>query len=269
MNDDVTAPGFDTSTLLRPTPRKLAGCWMEQTGQKLLLLPQVWRELVDAPAPRTKYVSVDAWHRIVDHPQSPFERLALTDEQEERAWAIRQKFTQACFPQADAGMIDRLGDALAISQALAIGLDVFVTGDVRSIDHYEVNAVAQDVLGANSPFVTTFDAALMAAHPGGEAAEHLLVMALSTVAPAAHREWDVDAAYTALGNLRDAMIGAGLRDTSRRLETRWEQAKSLADVIDAARHIAEKSNFLHFERMRSRWHTKGFVDAPECGDGQS
>ena len=89
-----------------------------------------------------------------------------------------------------------------------------------------------------------------------------------TVAPAAHREWDVDAAYTELGNLRDAMIGAGLRDTSRRLETRWEQAKSLADVIDAARHIAEKSNFLHFERMRSQWHAKGFVDAPECGDGQ-
>lgn len=268
MNHDVTAPGFDTSTLLRPTQRKLAGCWMEQTGQKLPLLPQVWRELVDVPPPRNKYVSVDAWHRIVDHPRSPFERLLLTDEQAEQAWAIRQKFTQACFPQADAGMIDRLGDAIAISQALAIGLDVFVTGDIRSIDHYEVNAVAQDVLGANAPFVTTFDAALMAAHPGGEAAEHLLVMALSTIAPAAQGEWDVDAAHAALGNLREAMVGAGLRETSRRLETRWEQAKSLADVIDAAQHIAETSNFLHFERMRSQWHARGFVGVPECGEGQ-
>lgn len=177
------------------------------------------------------------------------------------------KVTQACFPQADAGMIDRFGDAVAISQALAIGLDVFATRDIRGIDHYEGNVVAQDLLGANAPFMTTFDAALMAAHPGGEAAEHLLLMALSTIAPPAHHAWDVDAAHAALENPRGSMIGAGLRETSRRLETRWEQVKSLAGVLDNARRIADTSYSPHFERMRLRWHTRGFVDASECDAG--
>ena len=45
MTDEPLGPGFDTVTLIRPTPRRLVCLWMEQAGLRTVLLPTVWEQL--------------------------------------------------------------------------------------------------------------------------------------------------------------------------------------------------------------------------------
>ena len=85
-------------TLSTPTPRKLIGCWMEQAGFKTLVVPEVWRELTKSQAPASRQYPIAAWEHIVGLADSPFDRVELTDEQNEVAYTIRARFTTACFP---------------------------------------------------------------------------------------------------------------------------------------------------------------------------
>ena len=71
------------------------------------------------------------------------------------------------------------GDAVIVSQALALKTDALVTSDIRSIDYYEINNLVERSWGANAGFVSTLDDALCAAHAGGEGGEQLLVLALA------------------------------------------------------------------------------------------
>ena len=233
---------------------------MEQAGRKTVIVPEVWRELTQSQGPATREYPKDAWRRLAGRPDSPFLLPSLSEEQEEAAYAIRSKFTSACFPGAHPATIHTHGDALIVSQALALGTDVLVTGDIRTIDHYEINLIVRQVLGRNAPFVTTLDQALCNAYPGGSATAQLLTVAMATVAPAAHEaEWQVDAAHLDLDELRRAMTGAGLTVTAQRLDTRWNECRDLTALLAKARSMAEQSHALLCERLRADMHRAGLA----------
>ena len=253
-------PAFDTGTLSIPTPRKLVGCWMEQAGRRTLIVPQVWRELAQAQGPRSREYPKAAWRYLAAVADSPYELPVLTDEQEETAYSIRAKFTTACFPGSHPASIHAHSDAVVVSQSLALGTDVLVTGDIRTIDHYEINAVIDKLLGRNAPFVTTLDDALCRAYAAGDAAQEMLAMALSTVAPpAARASWPIEDARTRLAELRAAMAGSSLTTASQRLETRWHECRDLTPLLERARSMAHQSNVLRCERMRADMHRAGLA----------
>ena len=146
-------------------------------------------------------------------------------------------------------------DANIIAEALVVGTDVLVTQDINSINHDEINFVIEKRLGANSGFVLTVDRALARAFPGGESADHLLMLALATIAPPApaHQEWAVDDAHQGLSNLLRALAGANVRETAERLDVRWNQCCGLERLLEEARTVAENSCAMRFERMRAGW----------------
>ena len=158
------------------------------------------------------------------------------------------------FPRLVADQIPDDADANIIAEALVVGTDVLVTQDINSINHDEINFVIEKRLGANSGFVLTVDKALARAFPGGESAEHLLMLALATIAPAAPTgQWAVEDAHQDFANLRRALAGANVRETAQRLDVRWRQCGDLERTLAGAQMVAENSRALRFERMRAEW----------------
>ena len=156
--------------------------------------------------------------------------------------------------------IHTLSDAVIVSEALALDTDVLVTGDIKTIDHYEINVVIDKFMGRNAPFVTTLDDALCRAYAGSDAAEQLLAMALSTVAPDAHcTKWSVEDARESLNALQKAMMGSRLITMSQRLDTRWHECRDLTTLLARARSMASQSNVLRCERMRADMHRAGLA----------
>ena len=259
MSDESLGPGFDTGTLIRPTQRKLVCRWMESAGLRTLILPQVWEELTRHHPASRRYGAAQTWAKLAEYDDAPFRWVQWTDDQERTAEEIRSRFTQACFPLHAADQIDTNSDAVVISQALTLGTDVLVTTDVNTIDHHEINMVVERTLGRNTGFVVTLDDALQRAFRGGEEGHHLLLLALTTIAPPRPEAWGVDEAFADLGKLRTAMIGAGLRQTAVRLGTRWEQCRDLELALAETQELADRSNALRFERMRATWHREQTV----------
>ena len=254
MTDEPLGPGFDTVTLTRPTPRKLVCLWMEQAGLRTALLPTVWEQLASTRKDRIG-VNAASWRRVRTQPNAPFRWLELDNEQQEAVEDVLQHFTEPCFPRLVADQIPDDADANIIAEALVLGTDVLVTQDINSINHDEINFVIEKRLGANSGFVLTVDRALARAFPGGESADHLLMLALATIAPAApgHRGWTVDEAHQDFSNLLRALSGANVRETAERLDVRWSQCCDLERLLKDARMAAEDSCALRFERMRAEW----------------
>lgn len=253
-DDERLGPAFDTNTLIRPTQRKLVGVWMDDAGLPTLVLPQVRSELTRRPVVSRGFASSDAWLMMEQTPNAPFRWPRLDREQELQALDVRQLFTQPCFPNTPVDNIVDHSDAIAISEALVLGIDLMVTGDFTSIDHHEINHLVRQSLGKNAALVVTLDSALMQAYAAGELAEQLLVNALATVAPESHVPWSVDEAFDDLSRLRKAMLGSRLVDTVAKLGARWEHCRDLESVLERARLVASESKALEFERLRTSWH---------------
>ena len=253
-DDERLGPAFDSNILSRPTQRKFVGCWMDRAGLDTLILPQVWRELIATPSGMSPTSSVRAWLRMAETPETPFHWASLDAEQAKTAAEIRSLFTQVCFPRSAPDEITTNSDAIIISEGVALNTDVLVTGDFRSIDHYEVNNVLAKGLGRNSPFVVTLDDALMEAYSGGELGEEMLSMALACVCPTHVNAWPVDDAFSALERLRDVLVGANMPRVSERLLNRWECSRNLERVVEQALMTSRQSKSLRYERMRAEWH---------------
>ena len=253
MPNDPLGPAFDTGTLIRPTQRKFACCWMEAAGFKTLVLPRVWEQLTEGAGSSSQYRSSDAWRHVASLPNTPFAFAEWSPDLEDAAYDLRRHFTEACFPRRTAEQILYDSDAVIVSQALALGTDMLVTSDVNTIDHYELNLVAEKRLGRNAGFVTTLDQALQQAHRGGEAGQSLLTLALTTIAPPLDQEWPPKVAHEDLKRLREAAVGASLRQTADRLDTRWNQCPDLPGTLARAQLRASQSKALEVERLRRDW----------------
>ena len=237
---------------------------MESAGLPTLVLPQVWKELTKESegAQGHHVMSVGAWHGVRRTQDAPFRWIELDNDQLRLAHEIRSSFTEACFPLVPCDRIHTHPDAIIASQALALGTDALVTGDIRTINHYEVNDLVAKQWGSNSGFVLTFDDAVMTAHSGGQGAEHLLMTALATIAPGDTQGWSVDQAHEALTALCDALRKSNAPMVAGHLENRWWCADDLGLVVERARDFAAGSRFLQTERLRAQWHRQGSVVLP-------
>ena len=255
-DDERLGPAFDSNILSRPTQRKFVGCWMDRAGLDTLVLPQVWRELTATPSGMSPTASVRAWFRMEEISEAPFRWASLDATQAEEAAEVRRLFTQVCFPRSAPDEITTNSDAIIISEGVVLNTDVLVTGDFRSIDHYEVNDVLAKGLGRNSRFVVTLDDALMEAYSGGELGEEMLATALACVSPNNVDTWSVDDAFSALDGLRKVLVGANMPRMSERLLNRWECSRDLAGLVARALMMAGKSKALRYERLRAEWHVE-------------
>ena len=149
-------------------------------------------------------------------------------------------------------MTDSQQDAVVLSQGLACGMDMLVTNDLASIDHYVVNDVVQSVLGRNSPYVRTFDQAINSAHCGAEASRQLLCRALASV-------WPADRTALSLDESRDLLDapcgrldgGARMPETAQRLINAFETDTELEDLVETAQLEARESLAVKSERRRA------------------
>ena len=262
--DNRLGPAFDSNILTRPTRRKLAGCWMESAGVPTLVLPQVWKELTKETDGIQGHhaMSVEAWHGVRRAQDAPFRWIELDSSQLQLAHEIRASFTEACFPRVPCDRIHTHADAIITSQAIALGTDALVTGDIRTIDHYEINDLVARRWGSNRGFVLTFDDAITTAHAGAQSAQHLLVTALATIAPSDSRSWSVDEAHEELTTLCDALRRSDAPMVAGHLENRWWCASDLGSVVEQALDFATTSRFMQIERQRAQWHRQGAVTSP-------
>ncbi len=258
MDAERLGPAFDSNLLRQPTGRKLAGCWMEYAGLRTLVLPKVWDELTPNPEGQVGSMTAAAWIGIRNLARTPFRWAELTQDQLRLAYEIRSSFTEGCFLGVPSDRIHRHPDAIITSQALALGTDALVSGDVRSINHYEVNDIVAKRWGSNTGFVLTFDDAIMRAHPSGQAAEQLLIIALCTIVP--DGDWSVDQAKDDLTGLCDRLRRTSAPMLAGHLENRWWCADDLDAVVEKATRLSRSSDFMRIERLRAHWHRSGVVD---------
>lgn len=257
MDAERLGPAFDSNILGRPTGRKLAGCWMEHAGLRTLVLPKVWEELTPGPEEQVGSMTAAGWIGIRNLARTPFRWVALNQDQLQLAYEIRSSFTEGCFLGVPCDRIHRHPDAIITSQALALGTDALVSGDIRSINHYEVNDIVSKRWGSNTGFVLTFDDAIMRAHASGQAAEQLLIIALCTIAP--DGDWSVDQANNDLTELCDRLRRSNAPMLAGHLEGRWWCADALDAVVEKAMQMAKTSDFMRIERLRADWHRSGVV----------
>ena len=130
MDAERLGPAFDSNILGRPTGRKLAGCWMEHAGVRTLVLPKVWDELTPDPEEQPGSMTAAGWIGIRNLARPPFRWVELTQDQLRLAYEIRSSFTEGCFLGVPSDRIHRHPDAVITSQALALGTDALVSGDI-------------------------------------------------------------------------------------------------------------------------------------------
>ena len=249
-------PTCDTNLLSTPTPRRLFTLWMERAGTRTALLPQVWAELsgenrTDATARGIAHRN--AWLAVIDMEGSPFEIVRLTSAEQDRAEDILSAFTLRHFPAlANVADIRHHSDCLVIAQGLACGVDMIVTNNMRSMDHHEINQLVRERWGRNDGFLTAADDALLAAHPGGEAARRMLAMALASVLPAGSQEPGLGDARKLLEDLCSRLhSGLQMPNTAQRLVNTFENDCRIDDTLAQAADIARDSLALKVERARA------------------
>ena len=249
-------PTCDTNLLSTPTPRRLFTVWMEQAGTRMALLPQVWAELAGqnrTDASPRGVAHRNAWLAVIDMEGSPFEIVRLAAAERERAEEILSAFTLRHFPAlTNVADIHHNSDCLVVAQGLACGVDMIVTNNMRSMDHHEVNQLVRERWGKNDGFLVTADDALLAAHPGGEAARRMLAMALASVLPAGGgQEPSVGEARNLLGELCGRLqSGLQMLHTAQRLVNTFENDCRIGETLELATEIARDSQALKAERAR-------------------
>ena len=265
---------FDTNMLTRPTQRRLMTLWTELSGQRTALLPQVHAELTATPAfeaPKTlpsARAQREAWAAVVQAPHSPFELVALDDNARARFGEIIAQFTLPCFPMLNnVDEITTHSDAIVLAQGLAAGMDVIVSNNMRSVDHFEINGLVREVFGRNAGLLLVADDALLEAHPCGEGSRALLVMALASAWPDG-ADLTVGDAERLLASLCERLDGATMPQTAIRLGNRFATDGDLGSVLQEAREVAAASNALFHERVRAEWVRRRQVDVAMLRRGE-
>ena len=256
MDDSIA---FDTNMLAKPTPRRLMTLWLEQADCRTLVLPRVYEELTApslayrAASCKGRNIQAAAWDQAIRSSNSPYLLVELSDDQKDAAAEFLMRFNLRCFPSLnEVGEIARSPDAQIIAEGLAYGADVVITNNMRSIDHFEVNAVATAHFGRNSGLLVTADNAILSAHPWGEASRHLLVTALASSWPDHLQELDLEEAKLVLDNLCARLAsGVNMPDAAQRLLNAYDVDKDLPEVLRNAHTMASNSVALAFERRRA------------------
>ena len=159
-------------------------------------------------------------------------------------------------------------DAIVLAQGLAVGMDVIVSNNMRSVDHVEINGLVREAFGHNAGLLLVADDALLAAHPCGEGSRALLAMALASAWPDDGREMSVADAERLLASLCERLEGATMPQTAIRLRNRFATDGDLESVLRQAREVSTASNALFHERTRAEWVRRRQVDASMLRRGE-
>lgn len=261
---------FDTNMLARPTQRRLMTLWCELAGVRTAVLPQVLSELTTKPMFEPKAVATSAqaqraaWLGVLQAPQSPFKAVVLDEEAQALFGKIILEFTLPCFPRLNnVDEITTHPDAVVLAQGLAAGMDVIVSNNMRSIDHFEINGLVREVFGRNAGLLVAADDALLEAHSCGEGSRALLVMALASAWPDDACRMTIGDAEVALAELCARLVGATMPQTATRLRSRFATERDLQSVLREAREVSVASNALVHERVRTEWVRRRAVDVSE------
>ena len=260
MNDSpLDGLAFDTNLLNKPTQRRLMSLWMERSESKVFLLPQVRAELTTPNMrPGTcRDLAINtahrqAWDDVVAKPNSPFQTVELTREQQVLASAILHSFTLRCFPKLNnVDEVLRNSDSIILAEGLAAQLDCVVTNNMASIDHQEVNHLVTRTMGRNASFVRTADDAMLEAHPGGEASRELLTTAMASCWPDNGVAQSIDDAHERLERLCSVLVeGVNMPAVAQRLRNAFDVDLDLDAILVDAHAVSRSSSALACERER-------------------
>ena len=185
---------------------------------------------------------------------APYRFARLTSEQSLAALEIRQRFSLACFPiLSQREEIPAHRDAMIVSEALACGLDIIITNNMTSIDHFEVNDWLRRHMGRNTGLLVTGDDAMLQAHSSGRASRQLLALALASAWPLDGAELD-DAGIIDLLERLCKLLAEGCRmpNVASRLASRLKVDPDPHELAAAARQLAAQSRVVACERERMR-----------------
>lgn len=244
---------FDTNLLSRPLTRRLMLLWMELSGQSTVVLPTVRRELTfKRSRPTREQRMVDdlheaAWIETWRKPESPYQLIELSEDQEMLASEMLRAFTLRCFPKAQSKeQIARLPDANVLAEAVGAGVSMVVTNNMASIDHLEVNALARVVTKSNENIIASADDALLTTHVGGEGSRHLLTMFVASSWPEqGTRSMTMPECHEHVSRCtRGLATGAAMPNFAAKLINAFEVDEDLERVIAEAQAIAQGSRAL-------------------------
>ena len=241
---------FDTNLLSRPLTRRLMLLWMELSGQSTVVLPTVRRELTFKRARPTKAqramdeLHEAAWIDTWQKPESPYQLVDLSADQEALAGEMLSAFTLRCFPKTPSKeQIARLPDANVLAEAIGAGVDMVVTNNMASIDHLEVNAIARLVTRSNENIIASADDALLTTHVGGEGSRQLLTMFVASSWPdRGTRSMSLSECHEHLTSCaRGLATGAAMPNLAVKLINAFEVDEDLERLMSAAQGIAQDS----------------------------
>lgn len=227
--------------------------WMELSDLVVVVLPTVKDELLfKRPNPTKDERLLDelfenVWLETWAKSDSPYEHVALTAEQNERAKDLLRSFTLRCFPKAPSKeAIARLPDAHVLAEAVATQVDMVVTNNMASIDHTEVNALVRSIAASNENILTNADDALLQSHVGAEGSRHFLTMFLAATWPdQGRRSMSMSDCREHLARcVQGLTTGAAMPNCASKLTNAFVVDERLDAVIADAQALAQDSRNL-------------------------
>lgn len=254
----------DTNRIMFPTQRRFNAAWREMAGDRVRLLPQVAREIMhnrldpefieeEVERARTGLERVRNsatereillresdlwWAEELWRDDGPYELIPMSREQHERAEAICDRIDPRAFPRIRPEEVPTHADTLVIAQALATGQQMLVTGNMRSIDHAEVNDWAArhaHSYGIEHPEVMQVqDETMPRMYAGPEGKRELCAIGLGAAWPGAPDAtlFEVEHAFD---GMLGAMEGARLGDTGVAIADTWRSLPDPETLLEEVR----------------------------------
>lgn len=276
----------DTNLLLYPTPRTLLHAIAIEQGHEILVLPEVYDEVMRGIRLTQAEKAQDIFEGLSnlgpDQQSEIAERMIasaqdwFTSELEHEETAYRRA-VQTWQQAANAARMVRAlpsgivapmpeppsGDPLILAQALIHEATLLSTNNLNTIDHEQANAWARKVLGENRDFILSPDLTLQ--RLSGDSHQKVGAWVLSHVTRT--HELPMRKRRGAFWSTADALHGAGFVETARQL--RWME-KTSADfrqqiTADQSSH-PQATQVAQESEARLRQSTKNILASIEAAE---
>lgn len=193
------------------------------------------------PRPHGKYLLRESdlwWAEELLRDDGPYELIRMCREEHERADAICDNIDPRAFPRIHPEEVPTHADTIGIAQALATGQQMLVTGNMRSIDHTEVNDWAArhaESYAIEHPDVMQVQDELMPRmYAGSDGRRELCAIGLGASWPGAPdaRLAEVERAFE---GMLGAMEGARLGDTGAVITDTWRSIPDPETLLEEVR----------------------------------
>ena len=276
----------DTNLLLYPTPRTLLHAIAIEQGHEILILPEVYDEVMRGiritQAEKARDIFKGLSNLGSDQQSEIAERMIASAQdwfvsELEHEDTVYRRVVQTWQQAANAARIVRTlpsgvaapmpeppsGDPLILAQALIHEATLLSTNNLSTIDHEQANAWVRKVLGENREFILSPDLTLL--RLSGDSHQKVGAWVLPHVTRT--QELPMRRRRGAFWSTADALHGAGFIETARRL--RWME-KTSADFREQI--TANRSSHPHATRVvkeseaRLRQSTKNILASIEAAD---